>query len=44
MDQNMILNEVIEIMVAKYRFKATQVFPLGLAKTFGLAEKDQLTN
>jgi hypothetical protein len=26
MDQNMILNEVIEIMVNKYKFKATQVF------------------
>ena len=23
MDQNMILNEVIEIMIAKYKFKAT---------------------
>lgn len=27
MDQNMILNEVIEIMIDKYKFKATQVFP-----------------
>ncbi len=26
MDQNMILNEVIEIMLTKYKFKATQVF------------------
>lgn len=27
MDQNMILNEVMEIMIARHRFKATQVFP-----------------